>query len=79
MGGLARSLAKPFQWFEQHALGTRGDNPDQPGVARVMPQMDDEAVQAARKKALLTQFARGGRDSTFLSDTDNSKQALGGG
>lgn len=45
-----------------------------PGPA-VMPQADDMAVAAAKRRSLTQQQQRGGRQSTILSDTS---EKLGG-
>lgn len=44
----------------------------------VMPLADDEAVKAARKRSLLSQSQRGGRNSTILTDTSSGSSTLGG-
>lgn len=54
--------------------------PDEPRMPELdkpkpMPQMDDEEVRAARRKAMLRLATRGGRQSTFLSSNDTD--ALG--
>lgn len=42
-----------------------------------MPTADDAAIQRAQRAAIAKQMARGGRQSTIL--TDQSSQTLGGG
>lgn len=46
-----------------------------PAVAApsVMPNPDDAAAQAARRKSISDQMARRGRASTILSDTSSEK------
>lgn len=58
-------------------LGGGGDKKAaEPEPAKpVMPIADDQAVQAAKKRSLMMQLQRGGRESTMLS-TDSD--TLGG-
>lgn len=44
----------------------------QPGKETIMPTADDDAMRAAKRKSLLDQLSRGGRESTILSGSSNS-------
>jgi len=44
----------------------------------VMPIADDEAVKAAKKRSLVEQMQRKGRQSTILTDGTDATDVLGG-
>jgi hypothetical protein len=44
----------------------------------VMPIADDEAVKAAKKRSLVEQMQRKGRQSTILTDGTDAADVLGG-
>lgn len=44
----------------------------------VMPTPNDAATKAAKRRALVTQYSRRGRQSTILSDALSGSDALGG-
>ena len=52
--------------------------PKQPSLPGVTPMPDPLAQEEARKKSILDQLARRGRDATILTDTSNSGGKLGG-
>lgn len=75
MGGLSKAVGNVFGSI----LGTKAEPPAQPAPAAMpaLPDSDDEAVRAAKRKKAAAMQSRSGRVSTILSDSGTSDK-LGG-
>lgn len=65
MGGVAKAIGGIFSSI----LGAP-DVPKPPPLPKVAPMADEKASEEARRRALLASKARGGRESTILSEND---------
>ena len=50
----------------------KASKPPEPKKPTVMPLGDDDAASAARRRSLTAQASRSGRQSTILTDQDNT-------
>ena len=76
-GAIVSKIMTPRQ--RQEAPEAALEAPKVEPIKEVMPTIDSETVEAARKKAMLRQSQRQGRASTILTGDKGSSDALGGG